>query len=110
MSPKHYNKLVRDRIPEIIANEGHEYHIEVMSEDAYRQALRKKLVEEAQEVADSRGHDELIKELADLREVIDALIVAYELDNIVIEAKQEERRLERGGFKGRIKLLWVDEI
>jgi predicted house-cleaning noncanonical NTP pyrophosphatase (MazG superfamily) len=52
-----YNKLVRDRIPEIIQVAGQEYSVEVMAETEFQQALRKKLVEEAQEaaVADSEN-------------------------------------------------------
>ena len=54
-SHKTYNKLVRDRIPEIIAAEGRQYATETMADTEYRQALLVKLVEEAQEVADAEG-------------------------------------------------------
>jgi Uri superfamily endonuclease len=46
-----HNKLVPDRIPDIITAEGREYAIEIMDDAEYRQALLAKLVEEAQEVA-----------------------------------------------------------
>jgi predicted house-cleaning noncanonical NTP pyrophosphatase (MazG superfamily) len=65
---KTYNKLVRDRIPEIIQAAGQEYATEVMSLEEYQQALREKLIEEAQEAADA---SDLISELADLYEVMD---------------------------------------
>ena len=70
---KIYNKLVRDRIPEIIAADGRQFATEIMNEDEYRRALLAKLVEEAQEVA-SAEVDEIAKEIADLCEVIDALV------------------------------------
>ncbi|MCI0711669.1 MAG: nucleoside triphosphate pyrophosphohydrolase [Chloroflexi bacterium] len=68
MPRREYNKLVRDNIPEIIAANG--------------QALRQKLVEEAQEVLQAKP-DELVNELADVYEVLDALIAAYDLDETV---------------------------
>ena len=45
--PQCYEKLVRDRIPEIMEREGIRYEIEVLTEELYWEALRKKLVEEA---------------------------------------------------------------
>ena len=50
---KEYNKLVRDRIPEIIRRDGRNCEIATISEDEYLQALREKLVEEAQEAAEA---------------------------------------------------------
>ncbi|HHP7244920.1 MAG TPA: nucleotide pyrophosphohydrolase [Elainellaceae cyanobacterium] len=76
-----YQKLVRDRIPDIIRASGKECEIEIMADHEYQQALREKVLEEAQEVADA-SPDDLMKELADLYEVIDALIIAYQLDEI----------------------------
>lgn len=102
----YYNKLVRDRIPEIIAAEGRQYGTEIMDESEYRQALLEKLVEEAQEVTIA-GPDDLVKELADLYEVADALIAAFQLDRDAIRTTQQKRHSERGGFAKRIKLLWT---
>ena len=63
----HHNKLVRDRVPEIITAEKREYATEIMEDAEYRQALLAKLVEEAQEAAEAEP-GELVKELADLYE------------------------------------------
>ena len=104
---KTYNKLVRDRIPEIIAAEGRQCSTEIMSDDEYRRALLAKLVEEAQEVAAADRH-ELVKEIADLYEVIDALLIAFDLDRETVLATQQKHRDERGGFEKRIKLLWTE--
>jgi predicted house-cleaning noncanonical NTP pyrophosphatase (MazG superfamily) len=104
---KEYDKLVRDRIPEIIRQDGRQCGVEVLPEDEYIQALKDKLVEEAQEAA-AAGSDDLVKELADLYEVVDALIGACGIDLQVVLAKQEERRQSRGGFDQRFRLLWTD--
>jgi len=103
-----YNKLVRDRIPEIIRSGGKQCGIETMSEAEYRQALLQKLVEEAQE-ARQAAPDELITELADLQEVIAALLAAWHISPEKVQQIQEQRRAKRGGFEQRLKLLWTED-
>lgn len=113
---KHHNKLVRDRIPDIIQAAGRQCAIAQMTVEEYQQALREKLVEEAQEAAlsverNSAGTapaDELIRELADLYEVIDALMVAHQIERSDVIKEQETRRIERGGFSQRLRLLWSE--
>lgn len=104
--PTVYNKLIRDRIPEIIQSDGKEFETEILSELEFHKALRQKLIEEAQEAAEADSN-ELSKEIADLYEVIDAIINAYGLDQNAILKLQNQRRQERGGFERRLRLLWV---
>jgi predicted house-cleaning noncanonical NTP pyrophosphatase (MazG superfamily) len=75
-----YNKLVRDRIPEIIKAEGKICKIENMPEAEYRQALLEKLVEEAKEARQALN-DDLITELADIAEVVVAILAAWGLSS-----------------------------
>ena len=100
-----YNKLVRDRIPEIIAQIGSTCEITTMHEQEYQQALRAKLVEEAQEAAKASDTQQLITELADLYEVIDTLMNSNDIAPETIHAEQERRCRERGGFSQRIRLI-----
>ena len=99
-----FNKLVRDKIPEIIKNNGEESITRVLSDEEYRAELYKKLLEEANEVITSQGTESTIEELADVLEV---LISLAELDNKdlndVIEISNQ-KRLKRGGFEKRIFL------
>jgi len=104
---KTYNKLIRDRIPEIIRTDGKDFEIEVMGEIEYRIALMKKLVEEAQEAVQSNDEG-LATELADLYEVMDAILATWNIQREEVNSIQEERRRQRGGFERRIKLLWVE--
>jgi predicted house-cleaning noncanonical NTP pyrophosphatase (MazG superfamily) len=101
---KEYHKLVRDRIPEIIRESGNECETAVLSDEEYRQALRQKLIEEAAEVAAADGEN-LIRELADLYEVIDALMASYGISGDRILNAQAKRRENRGGFAQKIMLL-----
>jgi len=105
---KVYNKLVRDHIPAIIRRHGDTCETETMAEVEFQQALRQKLVEEAQEVVQADTQDELIKELADLCEVIDTIMQHNNIPTSIVKAEQERRRSERGGFTQRIKLLWTE--
>lgn len=105
---KMYTKLVRDKIPEIIQRNGHTCeHRTISDEEEYRRALRDKLQEEAHEAAEATA-DTLIVELADLYEVMDALMATYGISQEKVRTQQEYRRGIRGGFEQRIQLLWVD--
>jgi predicted house-cleaning noncanonical NTP pyrophosphatase (MazG superfamily) len=101
---KEYNKLVRDRIPEIIRQSGNQCEVAILPDAEYRIALRIKLIEEATEVAEATG-DDLIAELADLYEVIDALMLSYGISDDRILNAQVKRRETRGGFAEKIMLL-----
>mgnify|MGYP006305868933 CR=1 FL=1 len=106
--PRHqYNKLIRDRIPTILEEKQIPFAVETMTTDEYQQALRQKLVEEAQEAATAEDAD-LITELADLLEVIDATVMAYGIDRNQVLACQVQRQQERGGFSQQLRLLWTE--
>ncbi len=107
MPRKIYDKLVRDRIPEIIEAEGRACGTETMSQEAYEQALLQKLIEEATEVA-TVSADERTAELADLMEVVDALMATLAISPDAVRVMQQEKRAARGGFEKRIKLLWTE--
>ena len=65
----HFNKLVRDRIPEIIRAESRECGTETLSDGEYRAALKEKLVEEAQEASEAtRGVGNVRLPVGDQRE------------------------------------------
>ncbi len=93
------------RIPEIIQATGQKCAVEIMGEEEFHQALRAKLVEEAQEAA-AAASTELVAELADVYEVIDALMAAYSIDREAVLAEQRRKQIDRGGFSRRIRLLW----
>jgi predicted house-cleaning noncanonical NTP pyrophosphatase (MazG superfamily) len=104
---KEYNKLVRDRIPEIIRQSGNQCEVAIMSEAEFSQALREKLLEEAGEVA-AASREDLVSELADLQEVIDAILAVYGIEREAVVTEQQRKRSERGGFERRLRLLWTD--
>ena len=105
---RHYGKLIRDRIPELLQAEGLRYEVARLDDDAFRAALLAKLREEAGEVADARDAAETAKELADLFEVIDAVLDLHGLDPDAVRALQSQCRAQRGGFARRLELVWTE--
>ena len=102
-----HNKLVRDRIPEIISKSGIEYQTITLSEQEYQQALRQKLIEEAQEAATANNAD-LAIEIADLLEVVDALLKSYEISHHKVLLDQDKKRARKGDFDNKTMLLWTE--
>lgn len=101
---KVYNKLVRDKIPEIIEEAGKKAASHVLSKEDYIDALETKLNEEVAEYQ----VDKNLEEMADVLEVLRAICVArgYTLDQL--EEKRKEKVEKRGGFKDMIFLDYVE--
>ena len=107
---KQHNKLVRDKILEIISAEGTNYKSRILDDEEYKKELLKKLVEEADEVFQTNGdRRELVKELGDVREVIESIIKTFELDQAEIQKVKQERKDSRGGFDQKIYLESTEE-
>lgn len=102
------NKLIRDRIPELMEQRGQAFELATMSDEEYRRALLDKLVEEANEAVAAAPED-LVKELADVHEVIDAIVAAFAVDRELLNEEQSRRRAERGAFEKKLRLLWVSQ-
>ena len=101
MIRKTYNKLVRDRIPEIIAASGSECKFEILSDADYLKMIDSKLDEELAEY----HKDQNIEELADLLEVIYAATIArgYSLEDL--ENVRAKKAAHRGEFSKKILLI-----
>ena len=92
-----YNKLVRDKIPQIIEASGKTCETEVLSDERYLEMLDKKLNEELAEYQQEKS----LEELADLLEVLYAVAVA--------RGVRAEKKDKRGGFAEKIFLIKVTE-
>lgn len=101
---KVFNKLVRDRIPEIIRNNNEEAITRILNDDEYKKALENKLLEEYNEVLTATEGNDYIEELADMLEVIDALASTQNKSLEDIIKIKEEKLNKRGGFKKKLFL------
>lgn len=100
-----HNKLVRDKIAEIINNSGRKANIRILNDSEYYSELKKKLQEEVDEFLNSDN----IEELADILEVIEALaLVSFSSFDQVLQIK-EDKKLHRGSFKSKIFLESVQD-
>ena len=98
-----YDKLVRDRIPEIIKNSNKEYKIHVVDKDETIKYLIRKFSEELDEFEESYAKEEL----ADVLELIHGLAYHLDYDLGEIESIREDKYSKRGGFEDSIVLDYV---
>lgn len=107
MSTIIYNKLVRDRIPEIIEASGKTCFISILSDEEYLRMVDAKLDEELKEYYQEQN----IEELADLLEVVRTAAVARGYSIEQLEEVCKRKRAARGGFEKKILLLevWEEE-
>ncbi len=102
---KHHNKLVRDKIPEIIEKAGKKAYTHILSEEEYITELDKKLNEECAEYQ----ADKSIEELADMLEVMYAIAEARGWSVSELETVRREKAEKRGAFEKRIFLERVND-
>lgn len=96
-----YNKLVRDRIPELIRGGGEVPHTRILEPEEYALRLQQKLDEEVSEF--HRDHN--TEELADILEVVFALAATLGCSEEELLALRQQKKDRRGGFQDRIFLL-----
>ena len=95
-----YNKLVRDKIPEIIEKNGAIAVTRTLTDEEYKVYLEKKLYEEVAEFHESKS----IEELADILEVVYALgDTHWGITDLLVEWNR--KTVERGGFTRKILLI-----
>ena len=105
MSAKLYHKLVRDRIPEIIEADGKTCICETLSHEEYLRLLDEKLNEELAEYQESKS----LEELADLFEVMQAVVRARGWTMEQLESLRAEKAAKRGSFEKKLLLKEVIE-
>ncbi|MFS0559530.1 nucleoside triphosphate pyrophosphohydrolase [Terribacillus sp. 179-K 1B1 HS] len=104
-----YNKLVRDHIPTIIQQAGKVPKTTVLDQIRYVEALKVKLLEEADEIHKAEEQNEIVEEAADMLEVLYALLDAKGISLEDIERVREQKREERGGFEEKVFLIEVND-
>jgi predicted house-cleaning noncanonical NTP pyrophosphatase (MazG superfamily) len=104
-----YNKLVRDRIPEIIEATGRKYIKRILNNDEYITELKKKSFEELEEYVSANNDEDAIEELADILEIIYALAECHGSSFEKVEEARKEKSKKRGGFKNKVFLIEVED-
>ncbi|MDR7236520.1 nucleoside triphosphate pyrophosphohydrolase [Neobacillus drentensis] len=104
-----HNKLVRDRIPEIIENTGKRFSTRTLTNEEYIQELKNKSREELEEYLNAGNDKDAIEELADLLEIIHALAECHGASFKEVEEVRQKKAEKRGGFKEKIFLVEVED-
>jgi len=102
---KTYNKLVRDKIPELIKESGRKPTTKILNDEEYFKALIDKVIEEIEEYRES-GNEE---ELADVFEVLDNIVKFKDYEPMHIDYLKMKKKEARGTFDQRIFLEEVED-
>jgi predicted house-cleaning noncanonical NTP pyrophosphatase (MazG superfamily) len=104
-----YNKLIRDNIPSIIDKDNKTCVVTTLDDEQFYLELKKKLIEEANEVLAASTRDELIGEIADMYEIIDKLKEIYSLDELEVSKVQKIKAEKNGKFEKKLFLVSVND-
>ena len=102
---KIYQKLVRDRIPEIITEAGKDFSVCQVRGSRLKSYAMKKLQEEVTEFIE----DPCAEEAADIMEIFHFICDQLEIRDLTVVAEKTAKRVSRGGFEQGIILEWVDD-
>jgi predicted house-cleaning noncanonical NTP pyrophosphatase (MazG superfamily) len=104
-----YNKLVRDKIPQIIESKGKRFSAKVLNDEDYIKYLKEKAYEELDEYCAAETDGEAVEELADLLEVISALADHHGYSIEEVEAVRKDKAEKRGVFREKVFLIEGEE-
>jgi len=100
-----YNKLVRDGIPEGIVGKGEDVEVVRLVGEARLVSLKRKLIEEALEVTDAFDADAISDEVADVLEVVEAILSTLGVSREDVQRRKAQKRKRRGGFDRGLMLI-----
>ena len=101
MDTKKYNKVIRDKIPEIIADSGKKYNLKQLDEVSFLAEIEKKLIEEVNEYSESKD----VEELADLLEVIYRISELRGVNSDELDEIRKDKAEKRGKFASNLFLI-----
>ena len=101
MDTKKYNKVVRDKIPEIIEESGKKFNLKQLDDESFLAEIEKKLSEEVNEYTESKD----IEELADLLEVIYRISELRGVNSDELDKIRKNKAEKRGKFDSNLFLI-----
>ena len=101
MDIKKYNKVIRDKIPEIIAESGKKYDLKQLDDASFLVEIEKKLIEEVNEYVQSKD----VEELADLLEVIYRISELRGVNSDELDEIRKDKAEKRGRFTNNLFLI-----
>ena len=101
MDTKKYNKVVRDKIPEIIKESGKKFNLKQLDDESFLAEIEKKLIEEVNEYTESKD----VEELADLLEVIYRISELKGVSSDELDKIRKDKAEKRGKFDSNLFLI-----
>ena len=101
MDTKKYNKVVRDKIPEIIKESGKKFNLKQLDDESFLAEIEKKLIEEVDEYTESKD----VEELADLLEVIYRISELRGVNSDELNEIRKDKAEKRGKFASNLFLI-----
>lgn len=109
MEKIYYNKLCRDKVPEIIREKGFECEVREVDHDEYKREIIRKVFEEASGVSNHTSRESLMKELADLLITINAVKHEFDISDADVTEAMTKSLVEKGGYEKRFYLAWSSD-
>lgn len=109
MEKIYYNKLCRDKVPEIIRAKGFDCEIREVDHAEYRREIVRKIFEEASGVSNHTSREHLLKELADLLITINALKHEFDITDEEVTEAMTKSLVEKGGYDKRLYISWSSD-
>ena len=104
-----YNKLVRDKILEIIEAENLAYQSRVLKPEEHLTEIKKKRYEEVKEFDETTNREDALEEMADVLELLHAALKVYGAEFKELEAIRVNKKKKRGGFDEGLYLIDVED-
>lgn len=109
MEKIYYNKLARDKIPEIIHDKGFDCEIRTVSDEEYKREIVRKVYEEASGVTNHDDRKHMVEEIADLIITLEAVKKEFEISSEEIDAAVKLSIDEKGGYDKKLYLAWSSD-
>lgn len=104
-----YNKLVRDRILEIIESDGLAYNARILESSELLKEVKAKMIEEAIEFHAAETANESVEELADVLELIHTALSTLGVTYEELNEVRLQKKVKRGGFEKAIYLVDIED-
>jgi len=100
-----YNKLVRDKIPEIIRESGRTCEFKILGQSEIKDALKEKLIEKADVFSNRPSEDEI----SDIYELLDTIVEVYDFEPLHIDYLKLQNKESKGSYSEKVFLISVDD-
>ncbi|MDD5341894.1 MAG: nucleoside triphosphate pyrophosphohydrolase [Patescibacteria group bacterium] len=105
----YYNKLIRDKIPQVMEKSGARYNVHVISQKQFKEELLKKVGEEASGLLTSKNKIGVIQEIGDVITVIEEIKRIFKITDREIKQTMVRAFKRKGGFRKRLYLVWSED-